>query len=213
MPSSLLSHQGAVLPLKIKYPDKFDGTALCVGSFTPDLAFIISYFYRNHVSPYLFHSVGGFVYTIPISLLLVILLKEVLFPAVARLAGTGRASLLTGLLTFLGVDQYETLKAKDFSLRWLVKATYSVLTGILSHFLLDLPTHHWIPYLSPFYKGEMPGWFLHKYGELNLPFYGTVGLTNYNLLWILFSIGFGTLALHNIWQIKKDRLLMKWYRM
>ena len=107
----------------------------------------------------------------------------------------------------LGFHQEYSKNKENFSLRWLVKATYSVLAGILSHFLLDLPTHRWIPYLSPFYDGEMPGWFLHKYGELNLPFYGTLGLTNYNLLWILFSIGFGMLALHSICQIRKNQLL------
>ena len=212
MPSSLLSHQGAVLPLKIKYPGKFDGTALCTGSFTPDLGFVISYFYGNHVDS-VFHSVGGFVYTIPISLLLVVLLKKALFPKLAELAREGQATLLSRWMTSLSFDQKYSKNKQKFSLLWLVKATYSVLAGILSHFLLDLPTHRWIPYLSPFYKGEMPEWFLHKYGELNLLFYGTLGLTNYNLLWILFSIGFGILALHNIWQIKKDRLLMKWYRM
>jgi len=211
MPSSLLSHQGAVLPLKVKYPERFDGTALCTGSFTPDLGLVISYFYGDHADS-VFHSVGGFIYTIPISLLLVILLKKALFPMLFELARERQATLLSRWMGSLGFHQKYSKNKENFSLRWLVKATYSVLAGILSHFLLDLPTHRWTPYLSPFYNGEMPGWFLHRYGELNLPFYGTLGLTNYNLLWILFSIGFGILALHNICQIRKNQLLIKWHR-
>ncbi len=212
MPSSLLSHQGIILPLKAKYPDRFDGTALCVGSFVPDLALIFSHFYPNHISPYVFHSVGGLIYTIPISLLLIVFSKKALFPAIAFLANGRPSGLLNRWLISLGVSQTKALKSNDSSSQWLIKTTYSVLIGILSHFLLDLPTHSWIPYLSPFYDGEMPEWFMHGYGELNLPFYGTLGLTNYNLLWILFSIGFGILALHSIQRVSKHRLLPKLYQ-
>ena len=210
MPSSLLSHQGAVLPLKIRYPDKFDGTALCVGSIAPDLAAVIPYFYRNHINPYVFHSVGGFIYTIPISLFLVILLRNALFPLIARLALGRQVSLFFRWLAFLGFDPYYFENRRAFSFQWFVKATYSVLTGILAHFLLDLPTHWWIPYLSPFYNGVMPEWFLQRHGQLELPFYGIVEVTNYNLLWIIFSITFAILALHNIRHIRRQKLLLKW---
>ena len=210
MPSSLLSHQAAVLPPKLRHPDKFDGTALCVGSIAPDLALIISPFYKNHINPYVFHSVGGLVYTIPISLFLVILLKNWLFPAVAHLVKKEKDSLFSRWLTFLGFDPYYFKSSRGFSPQWLVKATYSVLTGIFTHFLLDLPTHSWIPYLSPFYNGQMPEWFLHRHGELEIPFYRVVELTNYNLLWFLFSIVLGILALHNVWYMQSHSLLMRW---
>ncbi|MEM3041008.1 MAG: DUF4184 family protein, partial [Nitrososphaerota archaeon] len=84
MPSALLSHQGIVLPLKIKYPRRFDGTSLCVGSFAPDLAFYVSYFQS------VFHTIGGLIYTVPLSMLLAILFDKILLPAISTLAGGTR---------------------------------------------------------------------------------------------------------------------------
>jgi len=212
MPSSILSHQGIVLPLKIKYPERFDGTALCVGSFAPDLAMAVSYFYEINVASYtVFHSVGGLVYVVPISLLLVVFFDKAFFPAAAFLAARKSLGLFSQWLVFFGLDEYHVQKKKKHSLRWFVKATYSVLVGILSHFLLDLPTHGQIPYLSPFYSGKMPEWFLYEYSKTEIPFFGVFEVTNYNLLWIFFSIVFGLLALHSMRYIKKHRLLQKWY--
>ena len=42
MPSSILSHQAPGLALKTRFPKKFDGIALCLGTFIPDLNFIFS---------------------------------------------------------------------------------------------------------------------------------------------------------------------------
>jgi hypothetical protein len=91
MPSTVLSHQGIVLPLKIRYPNKFDGTALCVGSIVPDITFILTFFLGSHFNAYyLFHSIAGLVYTIPFSLFLVILLNRVFFPIIDYIASKGR---------------------------------------------------------------------------------------------------------------------------
>ena len=210
MPSSVLSHQGIVLPLKIKCPDRFDGTALCVGSFAPDLAWFASTFLGSF-SDRGFHSIGELVYTVPISILLVILFDRVLLPLAAFFARETRLGMISRLLSFLGIDDYQVLRKKRISIKWVVKATYSVLLGIFSHFLLDLPTHGWIPYLRPFYEGEMPRWFLHVH-KLRIPFYGMAEVTNFNLLWFIFSIGFGILALYFMQHMKKHQLLSRWYR-
>jgi len=212
MPSSVLSHQGIVLPLKIKYPKKFDGTALCVGSFAPDLAFLVSYFQRNHATPHsIFHSVGGLIYIIPFSILLVILFDKALLPAASTLDRSTRYGLLSKWLAFFGVDECQVLKRKKITLEWFVKATYSVLLGVLSHFLLDLLTHGQILYLSPFYAGAMPEWFLHEHVKLNIPFYDTINIANWHRLWFFFSVAFASLALHNMRYIRKNQLLLKWY--
>jgi len=214
MPSLLLSHQGIVLPLKIKYPGKFDGTALCVGSLAPDLAFLFSYVQRSHMTPHsIFHTIGGLIYTVPLSILLVILFDKALLPATSTLARSTRFGLLSKCLAFFGVDEYHVLKSKKISLEWFVKATYSVLIGVLSHFLLDLPTHGQIPYLSPFYSGVMPDWFFHEYAKLNIPFYDTINMANWHLLWFFFSVVFAGLALYNMRYIRKNQLLLKWYPM
>jgi hypothetical protein len=211
VPLGVLAHQGVVLPLKIKFTDWFDGTALCVGSFIPDLEWIISLFYAG-IAPRTFHSVGELVYTVPVSLLIVALLDKALLPAVAALAKDKRLGLFSQGLTFFGVDEYYVIKAKRLSLGWLVKATYSVLVGVLSHFLLDLPTHSSISYLRPFYDGMMPEWFLYEHVRLDLPFYSVVQVTNYNILWFIFSLVFSVLALYCMRYMKKHHLLLKWYR-
>ena len=199
MPSSVLSHQGIVLPLKIRYPDKFDGTALCVGSFVPDLSWFGSMFFGSFPDRG-FHSIGELVYTVPISILLVVLFDRVLLPLAAFFAKETRLGMISRLLSFFGIDDYHVLSKKRISIKWGVKATYSVLLGIFSHFLLDLPTHSWIPYLRPFYEGEMPEWFLHEYS-----FFGMAKATNFNLLWFIFSVGFGILALYCMRHMKKHR--------
>ena len=139
MPSTILSHQGILLPLKIRYPKKFDGTSLCVGSFVSDLPFFLSFFLGSRVNAgNLFHSIGGLVYTVPLSLFLVILFDRVLLPITAYISSESRLGMISYLLAFFGFDDFGVTK-KKLSLVWLLKATFSVLVGILSHFLLDLP--------------------------------------------------------------------------
>jgi hypothetical protein len=212
VPSTILSHQGFLLSLKIRYPERFDGIALCVGSITPDLVFILSFFLgRSFNEYYLFHSIGGLVYTVPLSLFLLILFNRVLLPIMAYISSEGRFGIISNLLAFFGFDDFGVVKKKKISLIWLLKATFSVLIGIFSHFLLDLPTHGYIPYLKPFYCGSMPDWFFIEYNRFEIPIYGVFELTNYNILWISFSVILGILAMYNLRYIKKNRLLSKWY--
>ena len=208
MPSTILAHQSIVLPLKNKYPKKFDGTALCVGSFVPDFPFFIRIIGDQD---YLFHSIGGLLYTVPLSLFSVILLSRVLLPIIAYVSSEGRFGMLSRLLAFFGFDDYGIVKKKRLSLRWLIKATFSVLIGIFSHFLLDLPTHGCVPYLMPFFHWSMPNWFLIEYYRFQFPFFGVFHVTNYNILWISFSIVFSIITLYILRYMKKNRLLSKWY--
>jgi len=43
MPSGIVSHQAPGLLLKVKYPHKFDGTALAIGTLVPDLNALIQF--------------------------------------------------------------------------------------------------------------------------------------------------------------------------
>ena len=95
--------------------------------------------------------------------------------------------------------------------RWLVKASYSFLVGVLTHFLLDLPSHSSITYLEPFYSADMPAWFLYEYGKMSPPIFGFEDVTNYNLIWLAFTIIFGVIALYQLRYIKKHGLVAKWY--
>jgi len=211
MPSAILSHQAAVLPIKIKWPEKFDGTSLCVGSLIPDFQWFISPFYAG-LTERTFHTIGDMVYTVPLSLVLVILFDKFLSPAASFLASNNHLGLISRCLAFFGVDEWHLQKRKKLSVQWLVKALYSIVLGILIHFLLDLPTHGQITYLLPFYEAEMPPWFLIEYTKLNLPIYGVWEATNYNLLWFLFTVVFGLLTLYQLRYIKKHKLMAKWHQ-
>jgi hypothetical protein len=210
MPSSVLSHQAPALQLKIKWPKKFDGTSLCVGSFAPDFEWILSLF-NIGVAERTFHSVGEMVYIFPVSLVLVVLLDKVLLPSASFFARNNRLGLFSKCLSFFGVDEWHVLKTKKMNTRWLVKASYSFVVGVLSHFLLDLPSHGQISYLEPFYSAEMPTWFLHEYARLELPLFGIEKVTIYNLLWLAFTVVFGVVALYQLRYIKKHKLMAKWY--
>ena len=210
MPSSVLSHQAPVLQLKIKWPKKFDGTSLCVGSFAPDFEWFLSLF-NIGVAERTFHSVGEIVYIFPVSLVLVVLLDKVLLPSASFFARNNRLGLFSRCLSFFGVDEWHVLKTKKMNTRWLVKASYSFIVGVLSQFLLDLPSHDQITYLEPFYRAEMPTWFLHEYARLELPLFGIEEVTIYNLLWLVFTVVFGVIALYQLRYIKKHKLMAKWY--
>jgi len=211
MPSAVLSHQAAVLPIKIKWPEKFDGTSLCMGSLVPDFQWFISPFYAG-LTERTFHSIGDMVYIVPLSLVLVILFDKNLLPAASFLASNNHLGLVSRCLAFFGVDEWHVLKNKKLSARWLVKAIYSIILGILTHFLLDLPTHSQITYLLPFYEAEMPPWFSFEYTKINLPLFGVWEATNYNLLWFLFTVVCGLLTLYQLRYIKKHKLVAKWHK-
>lgn len=141
-----------------------------------------------------------------------VLIDKALLPAMATLAKNESLGLLSRGLAFFGVDEYHVLKTKPLSLSWLVKATYSVPVGVMAHFLLDLPAHDSISYLRPFYDGIMPEWFLYKHMRLSLPFYGVILVTNYNIIWFIFSVAFSVLALYCMRYMKKRHMLLKWYQ-
>jgi hypothetical protein len=42
VPATIPSHQAAVLPLKVRFPDRFDGVALVVGSAAPDIGYVLA---------------------------------------------------------------------------------------------------------------------------------------------------------------------------
>jgi hypothetical protein len=210
MPSSVLSHQAPVLQLKIKWSKKFDGTSLCVGSFAPDFEWFLSLF-NISVAERTFHSVGEMIYIFPVSLVLVLLLDKVLLPLASFFARNNRLGPFSRCLSFFGVDEWHILKTKKMDARWLVKASYSFVVGVLSHFLLDLPSHDQITYLEPFYSAVMPTWFLREYARLELPLFGFEEVTIYNLLWLVFTVVFGIVALYQLRYIKKHKLMAKWY--
>lgn len=178
----------------------FDGTALCIGSMIPDLDLLLPG-YR------IFHALESLVILLPLALVFVILFDKIFAPRIAGAANSNQRTVFVRLLCYCGVDAFAVLKSKRFTPRWLVRATYSTVIGILSHFLLDLPTHHWISYLRPFFDGPMPSWFLQSYGFVNTPVFGMVAVTRARVLQWVFSVGFGLVALYGLRYMKKHQLL------
>lgn len=63
MPVTAPAHQALVLPLKLRWPDRTDGTALCIGAASPDLGYAL--FGVDSHSP-----VGVLLFAVPVTLLL-----------------------------------------------------------------------------------------------------------------------------------------------
>jgi hypothetical protein len=205
LPSTILSHQSIVLPLKIRYPQTFDGTALCIGSMIPDLDLLLP---GNRS----FHALESLIVLLPLTYVGVILFNALLAPRLASMAQRPHQGRIGQLLAYFGVETWDVLASKRFTARWFIRATYSAVFGILSHFLLDLPTHDWFSYLRPFIDGPMPPWFLYSYGFVNVPFFGSFAISRARILWWGFTIGLGVTTVCWLRYMKKQHMPTKWYQ-
>lgn len=139
MPNGLVSHQAAGLLLKVKYPSKFDGTALCIGALVPDLSIIYDYFLPFSVRDITHSLLGQLVYTIPLTIILTMLFCILIGPFIARIAE--RKSKIYSPLRFFSLDGWDNLSSKKFNSKFFLVATYSALIGGLTHIIIDLPAH------------------------------------------------------------------------
>jgi hypothetical protein len=194
-----------VLPLKIWYPQTFDGTALCIGSMIPDLDLLLPG-YRS------FHALESLVILLPLTYVGVMFFDVVLAPRLASMAQRRYQGMISHILTYWGLETWDVLASKRLTTRWLIRATYSAAIGIMSHFLLDLPTHDWFSYLRPFVDGPMPPWFLYTYGVINVPLLGSFAVTRARVLWWMFTIGLGIMTLYCLRYMKTQHLPAKWYQ-
>lgn len=79
MPFTFLSHQAAVLPLKVARPAWFDGAALVLGSMAPDMAYVL--LPQLRVAS---HSFAGVAYwSVPMTLSLLPILRHGVAPGIA----------------------------------------------------------------------------------------------------------------------------------
>lgn len=187
MPATLLSHQALVLPLKLRWPARFSGLALCIGSAAPDLEFIGRMADDWLVS----HTFAAQLYfTVPVTLALVWLLTTIVFPV---------------LLPF--VTDHPRLRLRDLAAlvppgggrEWAMVAA-SAWIGGCSHLLLDGITH-----------GQHSGWAVDYLPVLRTPVPhpgGPVPLHDAFQLWLTLLLGLagGAMWLH----IARHRLLWRW---
>lgn len=133
MPLTFLAHQVPVLPLKLRWPTIFDGTALVIGSMAPDLLFVL----RGSDLAVDAHAVPTQLWLVaPLTVLLTILTKRVIAGVLGpHLPDAGRFRLRDyGRLSAWTVPRTPQ--------RWAV-LVISALIGCYSHLVLDSFTHNW----------------------------------------------------------------------
>lgn len=122
MPLTFPAHQAIVLPLKLRWPSRFDATALCVGAAAPDFGNAIS-------RPWSHSWSGAILFALPLTLLLCALLR--------------RGAALGVAVNLPDVGPMRLRSYGVVSLRrphWAVTLV-SAAVGVLSHVVLDAFTH------------------------------------------------------------------------
>jgi hypothetical protein len=205
MPSGFISHQAPGLALKIKYPKRFDGTALCLSTIVPDINVIFEPFlpfpFRN-----ITHSLLGLVLlTIPLTIILTIIFCTYIGPFIANLAN--KDSKIYKPLRYFGLDEWDNLKKKRYD-------TYSALIGGLTHLLLDLPAHEYIELFFPivFQSPDILLYSIVDFGPINIgPVQIDRNLTVYGLIWMIETLITFVIALYLLRYIKNRNLISRWY--
>ena len=106
MPFTFLAHQAPVLPLKLRWPRAFAGTALVLGSIAPDC----EYFLRGQVLTTFSHKLWSQpLFCLPLTLLLVFLVRRLIIgPLAAHLPALPQRGPL-GALGRLHLGDYQSL--------------------------------------------------------------------------------------------------------
>ncbi|MFW9878989.1 MAG: DUF4184 family protein [Candidatus Thorarchaeota archaeon] len=212
MPSGVISHQAPGLFLKIKFPNKFDGTALCISTLVPDLNILVNFFlpfsFRN-----ITHSLLGLlIYTIPLTILLTMLFRTYISPLVANIVKKDRK--IYQPLRYFGIDEWDRLKEKRYNKKYFIVASYSALIGGLTHILLDVPAHHYIQLFFPLVI-QSPDILLYSIVDFGTIYIGPLqierNLTVARLIWIVEDTIMLIITLYLLRYIKKYNLIDKWY--
>jgi len=134
VPFTFFAHQVPVLPLKMAAPDRWDGTALVVGSIMPDLWYVTSGWLYGPAGIELWidgHQLNSLIpFCILPGLVMVGLIRRVVAPVVSAALPKGG---------FLRLRDYRLLAFAHH--RWWV-TVYSLAIGWFSHVFLDAFTHN-----------------------------------------------------------------------
>lgn len=187
MPVTLLSHQALVIPLKMKWPHRFSGVALCIGSMVPDLEFIGRMRDDWEFSHTLFAQLW---FTLPTTMALVWLSTALVMPRLLPYLRDHPAWRLHDLAA---------LKPPRTARDWTSVAT-SAWIGGMSHIILDGITHGnhsgWLVPWLPFLRQAVP-----HIG-------GPVPLHDALQFWLTIVLAFATARMWRV--IAQRRLLWHW---
>jgi hypothetical protein len=191
MPVTFLAHQAPVLPLK-RWQPELDGVALVVGSAVPDLARAT----EHTPVPYLFgqptwfdgHAADQIVsWCLVVGLLLTWSARRWVLP---RLAGH---------LPDLGPFHLRDLRlvGRNRHPWWIV--VLCVLVGAISHVLIDLLTH-------TDRSVSIPAFDQHLFDVAGR------SIDIANVLQVVGTVGLSAVAVWQMWEIGRDRLVSRWSR-
>ncbi len=187
VPATIFAHQALVLPLKLRWPERFSGLALCIGSMAPDLEFI----WRMSDDWLFSHTLSAQLYfSVPVTMLLVWLLTSVLAPAVLPFVRDHPR---------LRLHDLAALHAPASWREWRIIGISAFLGGV-SHWALDGITH-----------GGHSGWaveFLPWLRTLVPHPGGAVPLHDSLQLWL--TVGLGIAGVQMCAYITRHRLLWVW---
>jgi hypothetical protein len=212
MPNSLVSHQAPGLFLKSKYPNKFDGTALCIGAFVPDLNLLAGLFFEFPVRNFTHSLLGQVIYNIPLTIILTMVFCRYIGPFISRIAK--RKSKILSPLRYFGIDEFDKLNKKEFNKKFFFVASYSALIGGLTHILIDLPAHSenmlFFPLVMP-----NPDFLLYTLIDFGTIYIGPIridgAITVFGLIWNIEDIILLITSLYLLRYIKKRNLISEWY--
>ena len=213
MPSAIFSHQAPGLFLKVKYPKKLDGAALCFGTFVPDFDSIIGFFFPVNIRSLTHSLIGQIIWTIPIAILATVIFCRFLAPICSSIAS--QKSILFEPLRYFGVNDWHYFKQKQFNRRFFYVAAYSAFIGGITHLLLDWPSHADVQLLWPWLLWPNPEFLTYSianFGSISLgPLVLDMYLTVYSLLWLIESLVGLIISLYILRYIKKKELIHEWY--
>lgn len=181
MPLTFPAHQAIVLPAKLRWPDRVDATALCVGAAMPDLTYP---FLGNEGQTLL----GGLVVAVPLTMLVCAVLR--------RSAATGITANLPDLGRFR-IRSYGVITSRRPPTRTTV---LSALVGVLSHVLVDSFTHG-DRFLSLLFGLDTVLFTLPRIGEVDIA----------RMLQSIGHVIGSIIGLWLFWVIGSRRLLDDWY--
>lgn len=210
MPSAILSHQAPGLFLKVKFPKKLDGTALCFGTLVPDLSVIFKSFFPINIYGLSHSLVGQILWTVPLAILATLIFSKFLGPFCANIAS--KRQKIFEPLRYFGIEQWKYLKNKKFSIRFWIIAAYSALIGGITHVLLDWPSHADVYILYPWIIWPSPDFLLYSLVDFsNISIFLEINFTVYILLWHIETHITLLISLYYLRYIKKHNLIRKWY--
>jgi len=205
MPSGLFSHQVPGLILKVKYPKKFDGTALCIGTLIPDLYLLFNAFLPFNFRNFTHSLLGLLLLGIPLTIFLTIGFSLHFGPFLAKIAK--KKVFFFKPMRYIGIDKLDNLKNKKIDKKFFIVSIYSALIGGLTHLLFDLPAHENIEFFFPLVLPslEILLYILIDFKQTEYNF------TVYHLIWFTETVVLFIISIYYLRKIKKQDLINKWY--